>query len=107
MLFRSHKHASAIITEWCDAVLFATKRFTTRTEESGFGRQRAIAAPVGAAGGERILKTVGGPSCVAKNRYRLKPEIPLAWDAIVGGILGSSNELSNPVSVPEGVSNLG
>jgi hypothetical protein len=88
-------------------VLFATKRFTTRTEESGFGRQRAIAAPVGAAGGERILKTVGGPSCVAKNRYRLKPEIPLAWDAIVGGILGSPNELSNPVSVPEGVTNLG
>jgi hypothetical protein len=104
---RLHKHASAIITEWCDAVLFATKRFTTRTEESGFGRQRAIAAPVGAAGGERILKTVGGPSCVAKNRYRLKPEIPLAWDAIVGGILGSPNELSNPVSVPEGVTNLG
>jgi hypothetical protein len=32
---RLHKHASAIITEWCDAVLFATKRFTTRTEESG------------------------------------------------------------------------
>lgn len=104
---RLHKHASAIITEWCDAVMFATKRFTTRTEESGFGRQRAIAAPVGAAGGERILRTVGGPSCVAKNRYGLKPEIPLAWDAIVGGILSSSNELSNPVSVSEGVSNLG
>jgi hypothetical protein len=104
---RLHKHAGAIITEWCDAVLFATKRFTTRTEESGFGRQRAIAAPIGAAGGERILKTVGGPSCVAKNRYRLKPEIPLAWDAIVGGILGSASELSNPVSVPEGVTNLG
>ena len=33
---RLHKHASAIITEWCDAVLFATKRFVTRTEESGF-----------------------------------------------------------------------
>jgi len=53
------------------------------------------------------IEKVGGPSCVAKNRYRLKPEIPLAWDAIVGGILGSSNELSNPVSVPEGVTNLG
>ena len=104
---RLHKHASAIITEWCDAVLFATKRFITRTEESGFGRQRAIAAPVGAAGGERILKTVGGPSCVAKNRYRLKSEIPLAWDAIVGGILSTSNELSNPVSVPEGATNHG
>ncbi len=93
---RLHKHASAIITEWCDAVLFATKRFTTRTEESGFGRQRAIAAPVGAAGGERILKTVGGPSCVAKNRYRLKPEIPLAWDAIVGGILTHPTNCPTP-----------
>ncbi len=67
---RLHKHASAIITEWCDAVLFATKRFTTRTEESGFGRQRAIAAPVGAAGGERILKTVGGPSCLGCDCWR-------------------------------------
>jgi hypothetical protein len=55
---RLHKHASAIITEWCDAVLFATKRFTTRTEESGFGRQRAIAAPVGAAGGDIAVSIV-------------------------------------------------
>jgi hypothetical protein len=31
----------------------------------------------------------------------------LAWDAIVGGILSTSNELSNPVSVPEGATNHG
>ena len=92
---RLHKHAAALITEWCDAVLFASRRFTTRSEDAGFGRQRAIAAPIGAGGGERILRTSGGPSCVAKNRYRLKAEIPLSWDALVSGILGNSSEVSN------------
>lgn len=97
---RLHKHAAALITEWCDAVLFATRRFTTRSEDAGFGRQRAIAAPIGAAGGERILRTIGGPSCVAKNRYRLKPEIPLTWDALVSGILDNSNVTNSVSSIP-------
>ena len=92
---RLHKHAAALITEWCDAVLFATRRFTTRNEDAGFGRQRAIAAPIGAGGGERILRTSGGPTCVAKNRYRLKPEIPLSWDDLVSGILGNTNDSTN------------
>ena len=89
---RLHKHAAALITEWCDAVLFATRRFTTRSEDAGFGRQRAIAAPIGAGGGERMLRTVGGPSCVAKNRYGFAPEIPLSWDSIVSGIVGNPTE---------------
>ena len=28
--------------------------------------------------GERVLRTVGGPSCVAKNRYSLPAELPLS-----------------------------
>lgn len=95
---RLHKHASALITEWCDGVFFATRRFTTRSEDAGFGRQRAIAAPIGSGGGERILRTVGGPSCVAKNRYSLKPEIPMSWDAIVTGILGNATESTIPTT---------
>jgi hypothetical protein len=95
---RLHKHAAALVTEWCDAVLFATRRYSTRTEDTGFGRQRAIAAPIGAGGGERILRTAGGPSCVAKNRYRLKPELPLSWDAVIGGILGGASETTVPNS---------
>jgi hypothetical protein len=75
---RLHKHATALISEWCDAVLFATRRFVTRSEDAGFGRQRSIAAPIGAGGGERILRTTGGPACVAKNRYGLQPELPLS-----------------------------
>lgn len=87
---RIHKHAAAFITEWCDAVLFATRKFTTRSEDLGFGRSRSIAAPIGPAGGERILRTIGGPSCVAKNRYELPPELPLSWDALVRGIAATS-----------------
>lgn len=92
---RLHKHAAALITEWCDAVLFATRKFTTRSEDAGFGRQRAIAAPIGAGGGERILRTTGGPTCVAKNRYGLPPELPLSWDALIAGTLGSISPSTN------------
>jgi len=97
---RLHKHAAALITEWCDAVLFASRRLTTRNEDAGFGRQRAIATPIGAGGGERILRTTGGPACVAKNRYRLKPEIPLSWDALVSGIAGNANDPSTQTLNP-------
>ena len=72
---RLHKHAAALVTEWCDAVLFATRKFRTQTEETGFGRKRTTAHAVGKDGGERILRTVGGPSCVAKNRYGLDAEL--------------------------------
>jgi len=83
---RLHKHACALVTEWADAVLFATRRFRTETEESGFNRTRTIAAPVGAEGGERILRTVGGPACIAKNRYGLPAELPLSWNALVAAM---------------------
>ena len=86
---RLHKHAAALLTEWCDAVLFATRRFRTRSEDAGFGRQRTTAQPIGAGGGERILRCVGGPSCIAKNRYNLPAEIKLEWSELVAGIAQS------------------
>jgi hypothetical protein len=98
---RLHKHAGAMLTEWCDAVLFATRKFITRSEETSFGRQRAIAAPVGADGGDRILRTVGGPTCVAKNRYGLPAELPLSWNALVGSIVSPISHTTEPVSLGE------
>jgi len=83
---RLHKHACALLTEWCDAVLFATRKIRTQTEDTGFGRTRTIAVSVGAEGGERVLRTVGGPSCVAKNRYDLPAELPLSWPALFAGL---------------------
>jgi hypothetical protein len=76
---RLHKDADALIREWSDAVLFATTRKRTETQDAGFNRQRTIAKAVGADGGERIVRTIGSPACVAKNRYGLPAELPLSW----------------------------
>ena len=81
---RLHKAAVSLLCEWADAVLFATKRFRVSKEQgTGFQGDRAIATPVGADGGERILRTVGSPACIAKNRYGLPAEIPLSWSAFI------------------------
>ena len=80
---RLHKHAAALISEWCDAVLFATRKIRTQTEDAGFNRKRTIAHAIGKDGGERILRCVGGPSCVAKNRYGITEELPLSWAAFM------------------------
>ena len=84
---RLHKHAAALVTEWSDAVLFATRKFRTEKEEQGFGKERTIAVPLGSDGGERVLRTVGGPSCVAKNRFSLPAELPLSWQALVNAMI--------------------
>ncbi len=86
---RLHKHANAVVTEWADAVLFATRKVITRTEDAGFNRTRTLAAGLGKDGGERVLRCVGSPSCIAKNRYSLPAELPLSWQSIM-------NAMSNP-----------
>ena len=86
---RLHKHANALVTEWADAVLFATRKIITKTEDAGFNRERTIAAGLGKDGGERILRTVGSPACVAKNRYGLPETLPLSWPDLMSGLAGS------------------
>ncbi len=89
---RLHKHAASLLSEWVDAVLFATRRFRIQKENAGFSGERGIASPIGADGGERILRTVGSPACIAKNRFGLPSEIPLSWAAFIEayGKAGSS-----------------
>lgn len=88
---RLHKHATALINEWADAVLFATRKVITKTEDTGFGRDRTIAAGLGKDGGDRILRCVGSPACVAKNRYGLPAELPLSWQAIMNAMVQTTN----------------
>ena len=73
---RLHKAANSLVCEWADAVVFATRRMRV---DSTTGK----AAPVGADGGERILRTNGSPACNAKNRYSLPSEMPLSWQAFM------------------------
>ena len=89
---RLHKHAAALISEWCDAVFFATRKIRTQTEDAGFNRRRTIAHAIGKDGGERILRTVGGPSCIAKNRFGIAEDLPLAWAAFLASLSSHPNE---------------
>jgi len=86
---RLHKKTSGPrVNEWCDAVLFATRKLRVSSEERGYNKTRNIAAPVGRGGGDRVLKCVGSPACVAKNRYDLPAELPLSWDALAAAMAG-------------------
>ncbi len=92
---RLHKHANAMITEWVDAALFATRKtYAPATEDKGFGQKRAYNAIKD--GGERVLRCIGNPACVAKNRYSLPAEIPLSWNDLMNhmtaAITGKENK---------------
>ncbi len=89
---RLHKHAAALLCEWADAVLFAMRKFRTQKEDAGFKRQRTIATALGKGGVERIIRCVGGPSCIAKNRYSIAEKIPLNWAALVKAISDSRDQ---------------
>ena len=87
---RLHKHACALVSEWCDAVLFATRKIRVQSEDAGFNRKRGIAFGLGKDGGDRVLRTIGGPSCVAKNRYSLPEELPLSWPDFMAALTNST-----------------
>ena len=70
---RLNKHASALVQEWCDEVLFATYQIHTKTTDEGFNRKRTQGIGTGA----RILRTCERPAHAAKNRLSLPDEMPL------------------------------
>jgi hypothetical protein len=72
---RLNRHASALIQEWCDEVLFATYRIHTKQTDEGFNRKRVQ----GIGTGERIMRTTERPAHVAKNRLNLPDELPLDY----------------------------
>ena len=57
----------------------------------GFGSERAIAAPVGSEGGERVLRTIGNAAVIAKNRYGIPEEIPLDFSIVMNYISKNIN----------------
>ncbi|GDY13123.1 hypothetical protein LBMAG53_20010 [Planctomycetota bacterium] len=72
---RLHKTAAAMISEWCDEVLFASYKVFTKATDEGFNQKRVQ----GLGNGERVLRTTERPSHLAKNRLGLPDELPLAW----------------------------
>lgn len=95
---RLHKHACGLVCEWADAVMFTTRKIRVQTEDAGFNRKRGVAFALGKDGGERVLRTIGGPSCVAKNRYSLPEELPLSWPALMAALMNPSTDPSPNLS---------
>ena len=96
---RLHKLASAVVTEWCDEVLFATYKVYTRQTDEGFNRKKTRAI----GDGERVIYTSERPAHVAKNRLNLPDELPLDFSAyarfvaatIPGGVPATVNNPQN------------
>jgi hypothetical protein len=69
-----HKTSSSYIQEWCDEVLFATYKVTTKQVDAAFGEKRDI--PITSS---RILYTTEKPAHVAKNRSDLPDSMPFEF----------------------------
>lgn len=66
-----HERSSALIQEWCDAVLFTNFKTVVQKEDVGFNQKAAR----GISTDQRMLYTVERPAFLAKNRYNLPNEI--------------------------------
>ena len=91
---RLHKSASALISEWCDEVLFTNYRVFTKSQDEGFNRTRVQ----GLGSGERVLKTTERPAHLAKNRLNLPDELPLAWSEFAKFLPGAAPQTATPVT---------
>ena len=74
-----NKLAAHLLCGWVDAIFFATRRMR-------YDSETGKASPVGANGGERIIRACGQPACVAKSRYAIDVDIPLKWSAFVEAV---------------------
>jgi hypothetical protein len=77
--------SSALVQEWCDAVLFANYRTIVKREDVGFNQN----VTRGITTGERMLYTTEKPAYYAKNRYALPAALPLSWQALEDAVLGA------------------
>lgn len=72
-----HERVQSMLLEFCDEVLFLSRKTFTRSEDLGFNRERKIAI----ADAERILITSDTAAVVAKNRLQMPTEIPATFAA--------------------------
>jgi hypothetical protein len=93
---RLHKTASALVSEWCDEVLFATYRVFTKATDEGFNQKRVQ----GLGSGERVLRATERPSHLAKNRLNLPDELPLAWSEFAKHLTASNAVTAASATVP-------
>ncbi|OYV96102.1 MAG: oxidoreductase [Deltaproteobacteria bacterium 37-65-8] len=88
------ERSSALLQEWCDAVLFINFKVMVKREDVGFDKKVSR----GISTGERLMHTVEKPAFLAKNRYSLPESLPLSWGAFSDAM---SNAAQPAVAVNE------
>ena len=84
-IIRLHKNAAAIITQWCDNILFGTHKAVVAQKGEGFNKTSK-----GIGHGERVLYTEERPAFTAKSRMNMPFEIDIpkqnGWAAVQAAI---------------------
>lgn len=75
---RLYKTSNAWVREWVDGIFFAHRRMIVDS-----ATRRAVDDEAGA---PRMMRCVGIPPVVAKNRYNLPDEVPFSWQGFVENI---------------------
>lgn len=89
---RIHKKAEALISQWCDNIFQAKQKYRVQKSAEGYNQERGIAMPMGANGGERVIRTIGNAAVIAKNRFNLPEELPLDFDAFLAAVSEAENK---------------
>jgi hypothetical protein len=76
------ERSSAVLREWCDAVLFANYKTIIKKDDVGFNKTNNR----GFSTGERLMVTNERPAYMAKNRYNLPDSLPLSWSSFASAI---------------------
>jgi hypothetical protein len=71
-----NKRASALTTEYCDIVAFASHKMFTKVDDVNAKEKRVRAIPTT----ERVIKLSASPAYTAKNRYHMPEVLPLSWE---------------------------
>lgn len=77
-----HNRAAALVKEWSDCIAYATEKTVTRKDDLGFNKKHVRA--VGS--NHRVLIVGKNPAYVTGNRYGMKDEVPLDWEAFVAAM---------------------
>lgn len=82
-----HGKSAALLTEWCDCLLFANQRVFVDKKEVGFKKTVTKGK-----GGDIVLHTAGSPAFQAGNRYGLPPELDFSWGAFIDAFNEANKE---------------
>lgn len=81
--------ATALVSEWVDALGFANYRVVTKEVTKKFSEEKAHR---GVSTGERILNLEEKASFLAGNRYGLPASVPFTWDAFNAALITATTK---------------